>query len=426
MTDAVEAGYDLGGIALCLLALGALLAVKGMVQAVAGVFDVSILGFHPLRGIANALESSIVGALDDAIKSTERLLARFLSGLIDSFGLLLALPALGILGTKAALEYLWNHALRPLIHSITNGIKATADQALAKVTALEGTVAADLDAAERYARERASSALTSAEAYVDTKIAGAISTLRQAIAEAIGEAERYADQAIGRLRSAEDAAIASVATVAAQGIAEAERLAAAEVTTAEGLAAGAIASARSDLELAIDGAIAQGKAETTALAQVVSGEIATLEQAIAGAAAELPELTFQGIDYIRGKLGELDLSKLSGLIAAIPLVGAIATSIAAKGWLWCDNVGNVGRALCGLPGDLVGALLGDALAALALADLCELVHLMQIAAGEFEPVLRELVVAADALIGCHGTTAAPDLELAGVELPIPRAPLALA
>jgi hypothetical protein len=51
---------------------------------------------------------------------------------------------------------------------------------------------------------------------------------------------------------------------------------------------------------------------------------------------------------------------------------------------------------------------------------------MQVVAADFEPVLRELVVAADALIGCHGTSAAPDLELAGVGLPIPRAPLALA
>jgi hypothetical protein len=50
----------------------------------------------------------------------------FESGLIDAFGLLIAIPLLLALGTKAAFEYLWNAALRPLIHSIADPIRTLA------------------------------------------------------------------------------------------------------------------------------------------------------------------------------------------------------------------------------------------------------------------------------------------------------------
>jgi hypothetical protein len=422
----LEGGYDLGALALLGLALAALLLVKSLTQAVAGIFDFSLFGYRPLHGIAVSIENGAIAALDDAIKSVEKVAAGFLSGLIDAFGLLIAIPLLLGLGIKAALEYLWSSALKPVIHTITDTIRDTAGKALSKATALEATVAADLASAEKYARGQAAAALSDAEAYVETRISTALHTVSGEIGAAVSSAERYADQAVSKLRSAEDAAIGAVASVAAAGIAEAERLARAGVSEAEQLAAAGVTEAERLAQVGITDAIRQGEAATAALAQVVSGEIATLDQAIGGAAAEIPELAFEGIDFIRGKLESLDLTKLAGLIAAIPLIGALARSLSLKSWLWCANVGAVGRALCGIPGDLIDALLGDALAALALADLCELVHLMQVVAADFEPVLRELVVAADALIGCHGTSAAPDLELAGVGLPIPRAPLALA
>ena len=425
MAALLEGGYDLGALALLGLALGALLLTKGLVSAIAGIFDFSVFGYRPLHGIAVSLENGVVGALDDAIKGVEKVAAGFLSGLIDAFGLLIAIPLLLGLGVKAALEYLWNSALRPLIHSITDTIRNVAGQALAKATALEGTVAADLAAAERYARDHATAALADAEAYVETRLATALHTVTGEIGAGVTAAERYADQAVSKLRSAEDAAVAAVATVAAQGIAEAERIAAGEVATAEQLAAAGVATAEQLAQAGIADAIRQGEAATSALAQVVSGEIATLDQAIAGAAAEIPELTFQGIDYIRGKLEGLDLTKLAGLIAAIPLVGAIARSLALKSWLWCDSVAAAGKALCGLPANLLTSLLEGAIDVLVLADLCEIIHLMGDAAREVEPLIADFVGVADALIGCHGATKPAALPIRSVALAAPRAPLLL-
>lgn len=426
MAGLLEGGYDLGALTACYIAIGLLVITAALVDAIAGLFDFSIFGIRPLHGIASALHNGVVGALDSAIKDVEKVAAGFESGLIDAFGLLIAIPLLLGLGVKAALEYLWSSALKPLIHSITDTVKATAEKALARATGLEGTIAANLAAAEAYTRAHVAGGLADAESFAESRLSAAERGLRGDIAGALSAAEGYADIAVSKLRAAEDGAVAAVAAVAAQGIAEAERLAAGGIATAEQLAAAGVAEAERLAQAGVADAIRQGEAATVALAKVVAGEIATLDDAIVGAAAEIPELTFQGIDYIRGRLESLDLTKLAGLIAAIPLVGAIARSLALKSWLWCENVGSVGRALCGIPGDLITALLGDALAALALADLCELVHLMQLVAADFEPLLRELVVAADALIGCHGTSAAPDLELAGVALPIPRAPLALA
>jgi hypothetical protein len=255
----LEGGYDLGALALLGLALAALLLVKSLTQAVAGIFDFSLFGYRPLHGIAVSIENGAIAALDDAIKSVEKVAAGFLSGLIDAFGLLIAIPLLLGLGIKAALEYLWSSALKPVIHTITDAIRDTAGKALSKVTALEATVAADLAAAEKYARGQAAAALSDAEAYVETRISTALHTVSGEIGAAVSSAERYADQAVSKLRSAEDAAIGAVASVAAAGIAEAERLARAGVSEAEQLAAAGVTEAERLAQVGITDAIRAGR-----------------------------------------------------------------------------------------------------------------------------------------------------------------------
>lgn len=201
---AVEAGYDLSGLMLCLLAIGLLLAVKGLAKAVFGLIDIAlpIIG-HPFHGIVTSVEHAAIGALNDAIKGTEKLAAKFFNGMIDSLGILVGLAVLLGEGTKLALTYMWNHALRPLIRLYTDPIGTLARAASALVSELTRTVAGNVTRAERYADAAASRALTDARTY-----AGAVALTAE------HAAERYADDAVAALRSAEDEALSRAIALA--------------------------------------------------------------------------------------------------------------------------------------------------------------------------------------------------------------------
>lgn len=367
MADALEAGYDLGALALCFLAIGLLLAAKGMVAAVARVFNVSILGTHPFGFISNALENAVIGALDDAIKGVEKATARFESGLIDSFGMLIALPALAILGTKAALQYLWNEALRPTIHSITDPIRTTATRALNRVDDLTDTVAQNLASAEAYARARASSALESARSYADGRVDAIARTLRGDIAAAISTAERYADEAVGRLRAAEDAAIANAVGLAAAARAAGEAAAAAALATAEHDIAAGVATA----EAAAAGALAASDAAGKAALDVVRSVAVTAEQ------------------DIETVLGELDARTVAALIASIPALATIVNAIATEAGLENAACRTKVKGICGTDPTSWGNLLAG-LAAIGLAfNLRELNAVAKPLIGGLSTIIRE-------------------------------------
>lgn len=389
MAEALEAGYDLGALALCFLAIGLLLATKGIVKAVAGLFDFSIFGFRPLHSLATGLENGVVGALDDAIKGVERATAHFESGLIDAFGLLIAIPILLGLGVKAALEYLWSSALRPTIHSITDAIKATADAALARAIALEKTVAGILASAEAYARGQAAAALGAAEGYVEHRLEAFAQTIRGDIAAGVSAAEGYADQAVSKLRAAEDAAVAGAVGLAAVAKSEAERLAAAAIATAEAEAGAALSAEDQALRQAISLAQAAGTAALDGLGGVVinvGDDLRTIEAGLGAAGlgaliASIPALatlvhaiaTEAGLENAacRGKVKGIcgtDPSRWADLLLGLAALGfsftladvveAAAGAIGQAGGLLAE-VGN-------LPGDVVNSA-GSAIGRAALA-----------------------------------------------------------
>lgn len=367
MADALEAGYDLGAVALCFVAIALLLAAKGIVATVAKVFDFSIFGVRPLHSVANALENSVVGALDDAIKGVEKAAAHFESGLIDSFGMLIAIPALLALGTKAALEYLWNTALRPTIHSITDTIKTTATKALNRVDDLTDTVAQNLAEAESFARARAASALETAKAYVDSRIDSIATTLRSDIAAGIAKAEGYADEAVSRLRAAEDAAIANAVGVAVAARAAGEAAASSALATAErDIGAGVTAA-----EAAAAGAIAASDAAGKAALDVVRSVAVTAEQDIATV------------------LGDLDALKVAALIASIPALATLVHAIATEAGLENESCRSKVKGICGTDPNAWGNLLGG-LAAIGLAfNLRELNAVARPLIGGLADVMRE-------------------------------------
>jgi hypothetical protein len=364
---ALEGGFDLGALALCFVALALLVAAKQLAQAIAGPLNFSLFGVRPLHGVAVAIENGIVGTLDDAIRGVEKLAAGFISGLIDSFGLLIAIPALLVLGVKAALEYLWNHALQPLIRSIVATVKTTAENALAKAVALEGTVAANLAAAERYAREHATAALNTAEDYVDRKVSSAIATLRGDIADGVSRAEAFAETAVGKLRAAEDSAIATAVGLAAaarvagelaaaNALNEAERAAGSALAQSEAAAAEALARAQAAGQAALDGVrgIAVGAAD----------DLATIE----------------------GQLGALGTA---GLIAAIPALGTLVHAIATEAGLENAECRSKVKGICGTDANAWANLLGG-LAAIGFAfSLRELYEVAEPLAKELAPVIAK-------------------------------------
>jgi len=364
---ALEAGYDVAALALLFVALALLLMVKGLAQALAGVLNVSILGVRPFHGAAVAIENGIVGALDAAIKGVERVAAKFESGLIDSFGLLIGLPILLGLGVKAALVYLWDRALKPTIHVIADPIKATADSALAKANAARAAVELRFGEAEAYALGRAEWALETAKAYVGRRLDDLRAELRADIAGALATAERYADQAVGRLRAAEDAAVAEAVSLAVAAKLAGEQAGAAALRAAEAeLAAGlAIEAARRAAELARLDEAGKAALETVrSVAVNVEEELQTIE----GAA---------------GAVG------IAALIAAIPAISTLLHAIASEAGLENAECRGKVKQVCGTdPAEWLGLLEGAALLTGALS-LRELVPIGRHAIEELGGLIRE-------------------------------------
>lgn len=113
--------------------------------------------------------------------------------------------------------------------------------------------------------------------------------------------------------------------------------------------------------------------------------------------------------------------KLVGGFTVAGIIGLIGATIFDQfglGWLRCQGVGRIGRALCGL-GGLIETLFADAIEALVVGDLCQITEAMAYAARQAEPIIIGFVNVENALIGCGGAQLPPEL---GVKLPgLPKA-----
>lgn len=369
MGAALEAGYDLGGIALCVVALALLLATKGLVQAVAGVLNVSIFGVRPFGSIANALENHVVAALNTAIRGVESITARFLSGLIDAFGMLIAIPILLGLGVKAALQYMWNHALRPVIRSITDPIADKADQAVARLNTLSRTVVEYRADAEAYARGRANAAIDVAEAYVDRHVDALGRELGGVIGESLAAAERYADQAVAKLRGAEDAAVAGAVGLAAEAKAAGLHAAELAVAEAESVAGRALTEAEKR--------IASAAAESQAAGQA----------ALAGVRGIAVDVG----DELHGIEGAFGAAGLAALVASIPAIATLVQTIAVETGLENAECRGKVKGICGTDPSAWGELLGGLVAVGFAFNLRELYEVARPLVDELAPIVREAV-----------------------------------
>lgn len=369
MGEALEAGYELAGIALCFVALSLLIPAKELTHAIASAIDFTLFGFTPLHGVAAALENKVVKVLDAAIRDVEAITAKFESGLIDAFGMLIALPLLLAFGVKAAFHYLWNSALKPVIHSIADPIKTTADAAKTAVDTLTGTVASNLAAAKDFARERANAARTDAESYVDTKVENAIGAIRGEINAAKNAAIQHADSAVSTLRDAENAALNSVSTIATA----AANAAATAEATALSAAAGALTTA--ETFATAEAARAEAAAEAVALKAAAAVDLIAV-----GAAQDLSE--------IEGALGKLGLA---ALIASMPAVATLVHAISEEAGLGKAECRTKVKGICSTDPSLWGDLLAGLVAIGVAFNLRELYAIAEPLVAELAPVIAEAV-----------------------------------
>lgn len=136
-----------------------------------------------------------------------------------------------------------------------------------------------------------------------------------------------------------------------------------------------------------------------------------LERILAGAAGAVIGATIpihKDLLGIKKRVGKLEKS-LVGLAAA----GLVATALARLGvsWIRCNNWKRLGRGICNLPAAAISDLLGLLTDVLILADICEVVKLLQDAYALVEQPLAELVGDVGGAL-CHGDfDAPPALEL---------------
>lgn len=119
-------------------------------------------------------------------------------------------------------------------------------------------------------------------------------------------------------------------------------------------------------------------------------------------------------DAIRGRV-----TRLERLLAGAGIVALIGATIykLLPGFIRCPAFSRWGRMLgCG-GFALFADLLEATFVGFAVADLCDFAAALGWTAHELRPLLVELVVVEEALVGCHGATAAPDLPLPALQLP---------
>jgi hypothetical protein len=386
---ALEAGYDLGALALCFVALALLLLAKSAVDQIVGVLNVGIFGAHPFGGIARTMENTVLRVLNDAIKGVEKGTAKFESGLLDSLGVLLAIPLLLAYGVKAALEYLWSHALGPFVHNIADVAKGVADKAWSHVQTLEGTVATNVGKAEDYADGAAAHALSTAKTYADKWIDNAVSVLNSNIRAGVAEAEGFASTAVGKLRTAEDAAIdtavslanaANAAGIAASAgaLATAEHEIAAASAAALGAAAGALTTAEDFAARQAAAVRADALAAAAGVEAAVTGSLDVVRSIAIGAENELKDL-----EGIYGALGT------ATLIASIPALATIVHAIASEAGLENQSCRSKVKDICRTDPSAWEDLLGGLVALGFVFSLPELVKIATPMAEGLAAVVRE-------------------------------------
>lgn len=120
------------------------------------------------------------------------------------------------------------------------------------------------------------------------------------------------------------------------------------------------------------------------------------------------------VDALRARVAKIEQVLTSAGVAALV---ATALGTLGLGWLRCNNVGKVGRAVCGMPAGLLDDLLAALVDVLILENVCTVIPLVSDAAEVVGvPIVDALAGVAGAGI-CYGASAAPRLDVPRLYLP---------
>jgi hypothetical protein len=143
---------------------------------------------------------------------------------------------------------------------------------------------------------------------------------------------------------------------------------------------------------------------------------------------EVKRLTARQRQLQKGQVTDTHrISKLEKMLGLAGITALVSTGLHRLGtdYIRCDANKELGRANCGVGRDFWRKILGDALDALVIADLCELMKGMTYAAQAFEPVLEKFVDVEQALLHCSLADYPPPLALRHIEAPVLRQPVTL-
>lgn len=214
-------GVDLVALCAILLLIGLLTAVRYSFVKLADVLDVGIFGYRPFKGIATAIENTIVAGCNEGIKALGSVAHDLWVGAKWSFNE--AIKALMYVPNKlhAAIDYLWHTAIPSYVKAY---VKPYADKILTLETKIEKAITDEgkdvLDLSTRI-----SNLTSSIPGEINKRVGSMASTLRGEFTSGIdklrGEVTREIDaatkgiegnatEAIDRLKTAEQSAIDSV------------------------------------------------------------------------------------------------------------------------------------------------------------------------------------------------------------------------
>ena len=134
------------------------------------------------------------------------------------------------------------------------------------------------------------------------------------------------------------------------------------------------------------------------------------------------------LDWERGIGGRLDkdiagirkrIGKLEKLSAGEIAAGAVAIALAKLGlsWIRCENNKAVGKAICGLPSNLLQDLLGLLTDVLVLTNICTVIPILEQGFEVVEPAIAELTSGAAALLCAGRYPGPPALGVPALKLP---------
>lgn len=288
----MPAVVDIVVFAVLLVAIALLSVLTSASKALRSALNITIL-FHTFA-LGDLLLNPLIHALNDAQKHTATAVAGLWSDSKDALVKTLGLAQLAANGLHTAFDTFWRSRLGEVLLAPLELLAGAAHVAWTLANSAyqdtHNTATALPAKITGYVSARVSSAITTAEHYTDSHLAGlehdiaaAKADLGQRITAVLGTAEHYTDSAVAALRSAEDKAIAGVQDLANEAKKAADTAVATAgnaLATAESYTDRAIASARSDFGAAITAA--EHAAEQTA-AQALSSAQSAINSAITDA-----------------------------------------------------------------------------------------------------------------------------------------------